>query len=109
MAEATVYSLDPVLVSGGSRGRVRCVSRPELGIRYAGMPHPSRSRMMCQNRELTMIAFGCRFVGTSYLTLAAAVTTLVLLMLLVRRIIRSLRRLLSGEWYRAAAAQPERG
>jgi hypothetical protein len=55
--------------------------------------------------ELTTIAsIGIMVWNHPYLTLGLAVTLLVVLILLVRRILRSLRRLFSGEWYRAAAA-----
>jgi hypothetical protein len=40
-----------------------------------------------------------------FVTLALALVLLVLLILLVRRIMLTLRRLLSGQWYRAGAAE----
>ena len=114
MAAATVYSLEPVLVLpavllGG--GFAAATHGTKLGLRYAvdASPEPV-TNAVANIAELTMIASVGLFVWNHpFITLAAAVTILVLLILLVRRIIRSLRRLLSGEWYRAAAAQTERG
>lgn len=114
MAAATVYSLDPLLVLpavllGGSVAAA--THGTKLGLRYAvdASPEPV-TNAVANMAELTMIASVALFVWNHpYLTLGVAVTILVLLMLLVRRILKSLRRLLSGEWYRAGAAQPECG
>lgn len=114
MAAATVYSLDPLLVLpavllGGSFAAA--THGTKLGLRYAvdASPEPV-TNAVANMAELTMIASVALFVWNHpYLTLGVAVTILVLLMLLVRRILKSLRRLLSGEWYRAGAAQPECG
>jgi len=112
LAAATVYSLDPVLVVpavllGG--GFAATTHGTKLGLRYAvdASPEPV-TNAVANLAELTTIASVAILVWNHpYLTLAIAVGLLVLLILLVRRIVRSLRRLLSGEWYRAAAAQPE--
>jgi hypothetical protein len=112
LAAATVYSLDPVLVIpavllGG--GFAATTHGTKLGLRYAvdASPEPV-TNAVANLAELTTIASVAILVWNHpYLTLAIAVGLLVLLILLVRRIVRSLRRLLSGEWYRAAAAQPE--
>jgi len=112
LAAATVYSLDPVLVVpavllGG--GFAATTHGTKLGLRYAvdASPEPV-TNALANLAELTTIASVAILVWNHpYLTLAIAVGLLVLLILLVRRIVRSLRRLLSGEWYRAAAAQPE--
>ena len=114
LAAATVYSLDPVLVLpavllGG--GFAATTHGAKLGLRYAvdASPEPV-TNAVANLAELTAIASIALMVWNHpYLTLALAVTLLVLLILLVRRIMKSLRRLLSGEWYRAAAAQPEQG
>jgi hypothetical protein len=114
MAAATVYSLDPVLIVpavllGG--GFAATTHGTKLGLRYAVDTSPEPVTNAIANvAELTAIASIALFVWNHpYLTLALAVTILVLLILLVRRIVRSLRRLLSGEWYRAGAAQTTRG
>ena len=112
LAAATVYSLDPVLVLpavllGG--GFAATTHGTKLGLRYAvdASPEPV-TNAVANFAELTAIASVALMVWNHpYLTLAVAITVLVLLIILVRRIVRALRRLLSGEWYRAAAAQPE--
>lgn len=112
LAAATVYSLDPVLVMpavllGG--GFAAATHGTKLGLRYAvdASPEPV-TNAVANLAELTTIASVALLVWNHpYLTLAIAVGLLVALILLVRRIVRALRRLLSGEWYRAAAAQPE--
>jgi hypothetical protein len=114
MAAATVYSLDPVLVLpavllGG--GFAATTHGTKLGLRYAvdASPEPV-TNAIANVAELTTIASIALLVWNHpYLTLAIAVTLLVLLILLVRRIVRTLRRLLSGEWYRAGAAPTTRG
>lgn len=114
LAAATVYSLDPVLVLpavllGG--GFAATTHGTKLGLRYAvdASPEPV-TNAIANVAELTAIASIALLVWNHpYLTLAIAVTILLLLILLVRRIVRSLRRLLSGEWYRAGAAQTTRG
>jgi hypothetical protein len=114
LAAATVYSLDPVLVLpavllGG--GFAATTHGTKLGLRYAvdASPEPI-TNAVANLAELTAITSVALLVWNHpYLTLAIAVTLLVLLILLVRRIVRSLRRLLSGEWYRAGAAQTTRG
>lgn len=114
MAAATVYSLDPLLVLpavllGGSFAAA--THGTKLGLRYAvdASPEPV-TNAVANVAELTMIASVGLFVWNHpYLTLGVAVAILVLLMLLVRRILKSLRRLLSGEWYRAGATQSEHG
>jgi len=113
LAAATVYTLDPVLVLpavllGG--GFAAATHGTKLGLRYAvdASPEPV-TNAIANIAELTTIASIALLVWNHpFLTLAIAVTILVLLVLLVRRIVRSLRRLLSGEWYRAGAA-PTRG
>lgn len=113
LAAATVYSLDPVLVLpavllGG--GFAAATHGTKLGLRYAVDVSPEPVTNAFANlAELTTIASVALLVWNHpYVTLALAVTVLVLLALLVRRILRSLRRLLSGEWWRAAAPQPDR-
>jgi len=114
LAAATVYTLDPVLVLpavllGG--GFAATTHGAKLGLRYAvdASPEPV-TNAVANIAELTAITSVALLVWNHpYLTLAIAATILVLLILLVRRIVRSLRRLLSGEWYRAGAPQTTRG
>lgn len=114
LAAATVYSLDPVLVVpavllGG--GFAATTHGTKLGLRYAvdASPEPVTNAIANLAELATIASIALLVWNHPYLTLAIALTILVLLMVLVRRIVRSLRRLLSGEWYRAGAAQTTRG
>lgn len=114
LAAATVYSLDPLLVLpavllGG--GFAAATHGTKLGLRYAvdASPEPVTNAVANLAELTTITSIALLVWNHPYLTLGVAVTLLVLLILLVRRIVRSLRRLLSGEWYRAGAAQAEQG
>ena len=108
LAAATVYHLDPamtvpaVLLGGGLAATTHGT---KLGLRYAvdASPEPVTNGI-ANLAELTTLATVALAVWQHpFLTLALALSILVLLILLVRRILRTLRRLLSGEWYRASA------
>jgi hypothetical protein len=109
LAAATVYQLDPALLVpavllGG--GLAATTHGTKLGLRYAvdASPEPF-TNALANLAELTTIASVAIAVWQHpYITLALALLLLVLLILLVRRIMLTLRRLLSGQWYRAAAA-----
>lgn len=108
LAAATVYTLDPIMIVpavllGG--GLAATTHGTKLGLRYAvdASPEPV-TNALANFAELTAIASVALFVWNHpYITLTLALALLVLLILLVRRIVLSLRRLLSGQWYRAAA------
>jgi len=109
LAAATVYHLDPVMILpavllGG--GLAATTHGAKLGLRYAvdASPEPV-TNALANFAELTTIASVALAVWNHpYLTLALALALLALLILLVRRIVLTLRRLLSGQWYRAGAA-----
>jgi hypothetical protein len=107
LAAATVYHVDPamtipaVLLGGGLAATTHGT---KLGLRYAvdASPEPV-TNALANFAELTTIASVALAVWHHpYLTLALALGLLLLLMLLVRRIVLTLRKLLSGDWYRAA-------
>jgi hypothetical protein len=106
LAAATVYHLDPamtlpaVLLGGGLAATTHGA---KLGLRYAvdASPEPVTNGIANLAELTTLATVSIAVWQHPYLTLAFALTVLVLLILLVRRIIRTLRRLLSGEWYRA--------
>src|SRR6266550_1071137 len=107
LAAATVYHVDPILIVpavllGG--GLAAATHGTKLGLRYAVDASPEPVTNIAANLgELTTIAAVALAVWHHpYLTLALALLLLVLLILLVRRIILTLRRLLSGDWYRAS-------
>lgn len=109
LAAATVYHVDPVMVVpavllGG--GLAATTHGTKLGLRYAvdASPEPF-TNAIANLGELTTIATVAVAVWQHpYITIALALLLLVLLMLLVRRIVLTLRRLISGDWYRAARA-----
>jgi hypothetical protein len=106
LAAATVYHLDPamtlpaVLLGGGLAATTHGA---KLGLRYAvdASPEPVTNGIANLAELTTLATVSIAVWQHPYLTLAFALTVLVLLILVVRRIIRTLRRLLSGEWYRA--------
>jgi hypothetical protein len=107
LAAATVYHVDPILIVpavllGG--GLAAATHGTKLGLRYAVDASPEPVTNIAANLgELTTIAAVAVAVWHHpYLTLALALVLLALLILLVRRIILTLRRLLSGDWYRAS-------
>jgi hypothetical protein len=109
LAAATVYHLEPIMVLpavllGG--GLAATTHGTKLGLRYAvdSSPEPI-TNALANLAELTTIASVAIAIWRHpYITLTLALLLLVLLMLLVRRIVLSLRRLLSGQWYRAGPA-----
>jgi hypothetical protein len=109
LAAATVYHVDPVMVVpavllGG--GLAATTHGTKLGLRYAvdASPEPFTNAIANLGELTTVAAVGLAVWRHPYITLALAVALLVLLILLVRRIILTLRRLISGDWYRAARA-----
>lgn len=110
LAAATVYHVDPVMVVpavllGG--GLAATTHGTKLGLRYAVDVSPEPFTNAIANLgELTTIGVVVLAVWHHpYLTLTLAIGVLVLLMLLVRRIVLTLRRLLSGQWSREARAE----
>jgi len=110
LAAATVYDLDPrmtvpaVLIGGGLAATTHGT---KLGLRYAvdASPEPF-TNAMANIAELGTIAWvGVAIWHHPYLTLALAVTLLIVLIIVVRRIVLTLRRLLAGDWLRATRPQ----
>jgi hypothetical protein len=108
LAAATVYHLDPamtvpaVLLGGGLAATTHGA---KLGLRYAvdASPEPVTNGI-ANLAELTTLATVALAVWQHpYLTLTFALGVLLLLILLVRRILRTVRRVLTGQWFRASA------
>ncbi|HYN80203.1 MAG TPA: DUF4126 domain-containing protein [Gemmatimonadaceae bacterium] len=103
LAVATAYNLNPVfLVAAGLLGGGLALTThgTKLGLRYAvdSSPEPV-SNGIANMAELGTIASIGIFIWTHpYITLTIAILVLILLILVVRRIIITLRKLLSGEW-----------
>ena len=112
LAAATVYHLDPIMIApavllGG--GLAATTHGTKLGLRYAvdASPEPV-TNAVANFAELTTIASVALAVWHHpYITLGLAVALLIVLILVVRRIILTLRRLLSGQWYRASSPAPK--
>ena len=112
LAAATVYHLDPIMVVpavllGG--GLAATTHGTKLGLRYAvdSSPEPI-TNALANLAELTTIASVAIAIWRHpYITLTLALLLLVLLMFVVRRIVLTLRRLLSGQWYRAGSPDKE--
>ena len=109
LAVATAYNLNPVfLVAAGLLGGGLALTThgTKLGLRYAvdSSPEPV-SNGIANMAELGTIASIGIFIWTHpYITLTIAILVLILLILVVRRIIITLRKLLSGEWKKSATA-----
>lgn len=103
LAAATVYHLDPIMVVpavllGG--GLAATTHGTKLGLRYAVDTSPEPITNAIANlAELTTIASIALLVWRHpFITLGVALALLVILILLVRRIVRTFRRLLAGQW-----------
>jgi hypothetical protein len=114
LAAATVYHVSPAMVVpavllGG--GLAATTHGTKLGLRYAvdASPEPFTNAIANLGELGTIAAVALAVWHHPYITLALAIALLVLLILLVRRIIITLRRLISGDWYRAARAGAARG
>jgi hypothetical protein len=109
LAAATVYHLDPAMVVpavllGG--GLAATTHGTKLGLRYAvdASPEPITNAVVNVAELTTIASVAIAVWHHPYITLAIALILLLLLILLVRRIMLTLRRLLSGQWYRVGAA-----
>ncbi len=114
LAAATVYDLNPVMIVpaillGG--GLALTTHGTKLGLRYAvdASPEPVTNGLANLAELTTIASIALAVWNHPYLTLSVALGLLVLLILLVRRIVLALRRLLSGQWYRATVADKESG
>lgn len=103
LAVATAWHADPVAVLAAALlggGLALTTHLTKLGLRYAidTSPEPV-SNGVANTAELGLVATISYFVWNHpWLSLAVALTALVVMMLLVRSIWRTLRRVLSGRW-----------
>lgn len=110
LAAATVYHVSPVMIVpalllGG--GLAATTHGTKLGLRYAvdASPEPFTNAVANLGELTTVAAVALAVWHHPYLTLSLAIALLVLLILLVRRIVLTLRRLLSGDWSRTVRAE----
>jgi hypothetical protein len=109
LAVATTYDLSPpVVVAAGiiGGGLALTTHGTKLGLRYAvdTSPEPVTNGIanMAEFATITSIAI---FIWTHpFVTLSIAILALILLILVVRRIVKTLRQLLSGNWKKGVAA-----
>jgi heme exporter protein D len=113
LAAATVYHVDPLMIVpavllGG--GLAATTHGTKLGLRYAidASPEPVTNALANFGELTTVAAIAVTIWHHPYITLALALVLLALLILLVHRIVRTLRRLLSGDWSRPARVTTER-
>lgn len=105
LAAATVYHLQPVLIVpalllGG--GLAATTHGAKLGLRYAVDTSPEPiTNFLANMGELTTIASVSLAIWRHpYATFGLALALLILLIIVVRRIVLTLRRILSGRWIR---------
>jgi hypothetical protein len=104
LAAATVYQIDPrmtvpaVLIGSGLAATTHGA---KLGLRYAvdTSPEPFTNALANVAELGTIVSVALAVWHHPYLTLTLAVLLLILLILVVRRIVLTLRRLLSGNWF----------
>src|SRR6478752_3542584 len=103
LAAATVYHVDPVMIVpalllGG--GLAATTHGAKLGLRYAvdASPEPFTNGIV-NIAELTTISTIAMFIWAHpFITLSTAILLLILLILVVRRIMKTLRSLFRGDW-----------
>jgi hypothetical protein len=109
LAVATTYHLSPPLVVAAGLlggGLALTTHGTKLGLRYAvdSSPEPVTNGI-ANIAEFSTIATIAVFIWAHpFITLSAAILILILLILVVRRIVKTLRSLLSGNWKGKVAA-----
>jgi hypothetical protein len=110
LAAATVYHLDPrmtvpAVLLGGTLAAT--THGAKLGLRYAvdASPEPFTNALANVGELATVASIGLAIWHHPYLTLGLALILLLILILVVRRIVLTLRRLLSGDWLHAASKE----
>ena len=103
LAAATVYHLDPkLLVPAALLGGGLAVTThgAKLGLRYAvdASPEPVTNAVANFAELATIASVAISIWHHPYVTLSLALALLLVLILLVRRVIRALRRVFSGQW-----------
>ena len=110
LAAAAVYHLNPMLtvpavLLGGSLAAT--THGAKLGLRYAvdASPEPFTNAVANIAELGTIASVAVAVWHHPYLTLTLALALLVVLILVVRRIILTLRRLFSGDWFGATSQE----
>lgn len=108
LAVATTYDLSPpMMVAAGlvGGGLALTTHGTKLGLRYAvdTSPEPVTNGLANMAEFATIASIAMFIWNHPFLTLSAAILFLILLILVVRRVVRTLRSLFSGDWKRSAA------
>lgn len=109
LAVATAYHLSPVfLVAAGLLGGGLALTThgTKLGLRYAvdSSPEPVTNGIANMAELGTVASIGIFIWSHPYITFTVAILVLILLILVVRRIAITLRKLLKGDWGRGIPA-----
>ena len=109
LAVATTYHMSPpVLIGAGLVGGALALTThgAKLGLRYAvdASPEPFTNGIVNMAELGTITAIATFIWAHPFITLSTAILILILLILVVRRIVKTLRSLLSGDWKKGVTA-----
>src|SRR6476659_10167962 len=110
LAVATAYHLNPayMMAAGLLGGGLALTTHgAKLGLRYAvdASPEPVTNGLANFAELGTIASIGIFIWSHPYITLTVAILVLILLILVVRRIVITLRKLVSGDWRKSAPAR----
>jgi|SRR5687768_13672510 hypothetical protein len=109
LAVATTYDLSPpmVVVAGLVGGGLALTTHgTKLGLRYAvdSSPEPVTNGLANMAEFATIASIAMFIWNHPFITLSVAILVLILLILVVRRIVKTLRALFRGDWKRGVPA-----
>jgi len=109
LAVATTYDLSPpmIVVAGLVGGGLALTTHgTKLGLRYAvdSSPEPVTNGLANMAEFATIASIAMFIWNHPFITLSVAILVLILLILVVRRIVKTLRALFRGDWKRGVPA-----
>ena len=109
LAVATTYNLSPPMVVAAGLvggGLALTTHGTKLGLRYAvdSSPEPVTNGLANMAEFATIASIAMFIWNHPFITLSVAILVLILLILVVRRIVKTFRSLLRGDWKRGVAA-----
>ena len=110
LAIATTYDLSPPMVVAAGLvggGLALTTHGTKLGLRYAvdSSPEPVTNGLANMAEFATIATIAMFIWNHPFITLSVAILVLILLILVVRRIVKTLRALFRGDWKRGVATQ----